>query len=476
VKILVVLNRMAHVRHFDRALRLLAERGHRVVLASQEDDLRVGLTLEHPSIEAVRAPQRRADDWTHAAKALRRTRDFVRYLHPRYADALLLRRRAFTTMVGAVSGREEEVSTHFGELLRGMNVQEQRRLDRILAKLETAIPIDPDVEAFVTAQCPDLLVVSPLVGVGFSQADFVRSARRQQIPSALLVFSWDNLSNKGLMHEIPDRVLVWNDTQREEAITLHECPPERVVVTGAPRFDEFFAMQSLIPRSELCDALGFDPERPILAYLCSSRFVAGEERQFVDRWIAEIRSSSDPALSECGIIVRPHPAGVKEWPLESRTVVRWPKPARDKASASRPFSDSRAVVMTSTLQNADQVLFDTVYHSAAAVGLNTSAEIEAAIVGRPVFTILDPAAEGQTGTVHFHYLLREHGGHVSLADNFEQHRAQLSEALAGRFDASALRTFVRRFVRPKGLEHPVSPLVADAIESLGVRDALASAR
>ena len=89
VKILVVLNRMAHVRHFDRAIRLLADHGHHVVLASQEDDLRVGETLEHPSIEVVHAPPRRTDDWNQAAKAIRRTRDFVRYLHPRYADALL---------------------------------------------------------------------------------------------------------------------------------------------------------------------------------------------------------------------------------------------------------------------------------------------------------------------------------------------------------------------------------------------------
>jgi hypothetical protein len=263
-------------------------------------------------------------------------------------------------------------------------------------------------------------------------------------------------------------VIVWNETQREEAVSLHQCPPERVVVTGAPRFDEFFEMRSLIPRAALCDAIGFNPDRPIIAYLCSSRFVAGEERQFVERWIAELRSSSDPVLSQCGIIIRPHPAGVKEWHVEPRIVVRWPKPARDKASVSKPFADPNTVVMTSTLQNADQVLFDTVFHSAAVVGLNTSAEIEAAIVGRPVFTILDPAAEGQKGTLHFHYLLREHGGHVSLAADFETHRRQLAAALAGEYERAAIDAFVRRFVRPHGLDQPVSPFVADAITSLAL--------
>jgi hypothetical protein len=147
-------------------------------------------------------------------------------------------------------------------------------------------------------------------------------------------------------------------------------------------------------------------------------------------------------------------------------MVRWLTPERDKAAVSHPFDDPQAVVMNSVMQNADQVLWDTVYHSAAVVGLNTSAEIEAAIVGRPVYTLLDPQAEGQKGTLHFHYLLREQGGHVYFSDTFEAHCAQLSDALAGRYDREALASFLRTFVRPNGIDRPVSPLVADAIEAV----------
>jgi hypothetical protein len=468
VKILFVLNRMAHVRHFDRAVRLLADRGHRIVIASQEHDTELRDVLaDHPAITAALAPTRRVDDWARAAAALRRTRDYLRYLHPRYADALLLRRRAFEKMIGSISGREE-VPADWAELLLAMNKPEQRRLDAVLAKLETAIPPDPDVHAFVAEQRPDLLVLSPMVGVGFSQADFVKSARQLGIPSGLLVFSWDNLSNKGLIHERPDRIWVWNSTQRQEAVKLHRYPAEQVVITGAPRFDAFFEMRPAITRQALCEAIGFDPEKPIITYLCSSRFVAAQEQEFVQRWLAELRQSDDPALAGCSVIVRLHPAGVKDWHRDPRVVIRWP--TREKASASKPFPDSGVVVMNSPMQNADQVLYDTVHHSAAVVGLNTSAEIEAAIAGRPVYTILDPKAEGQKGTLHFHYLLRGRGGHVYLAETFDEHRQQLSDAIAGRYDAAALEHFLRNFVRPNGLETPVSPIVADAIESLVVHE------
>jgi hypothetical protein len=466
VRILFVVNRLAHVRHFDRAVRLLADRGHDVCLASQDDDVELwGVLARQPRIRAIVAPRNRGDDWGAAATMVRRTRDYIRYLHPRYASANLLRERAFEKMIGSVSDSAETLGPEWSELLLRVPKTDQKRFDVLLAKLETAIPADPDIDEFLTAQRPDALVLSPMVGIGFTQADFVKSARALGIPSGMLVFSWDNLSNKGLIHEMPDRVLVWNDIQLREAIKLHKCPEGRIVITGAPRFDEFFEMQPASTRAEFCQLAGLDPARPIITYLGSSKFVAAAEQAFVTRWIAAIRGSSDPALAGASLVIRPHPAGEKNWHADNSTDVRWPK-VGEKATVSRPFGDDRAVVMNSPMQNADVVLYDTVHHSAAIVGLNTSAEIEAAIVGRPVFTILDSNAKGQQGTLHFHYLLRARGGHVELAESFDQHAAQLSDALAGKYGRDAIDAFVQRFVRPHGLNVPVAPRVADAIEAL----------
>ena len=466
MRLLFVLNRMAHVRHFDRAVKILADRGPEICLASQDDELDVRAVLaKHPRITSTAAARNRGDDWTAAAAMLRRTRDYIRYLHPRYASAGLLRHRAFEKMVGAVSDRAESMGPEWSELLLRMPKPEQKRIDALLAKLETAIPCDPDIEAFVAAQRPDAIVLSPMVGIGFTQADFVKSARALGIPSGLLVFSWDNLSNKGLIHEMPDRVFVWNDIQAREAVKLHKCPTDRLVVTGAPRFDEFFEMKPSTTHEDFCRMGRLDMTRPIITYLCSSKFVAAAEQTFVAQWISELRRSPDPMLSGSNLIIRPHPAGGKGWHGPDAFDLRWPR-IGEKATVSRPFADERPIVMNSPMQNADAILFDTVYHSAGVVGLNTSAEIEAAIVGRPVFTIVDRNARGQEGTLHFHYLLRSQGGHVDRAADFDEHRAQLSAALAGRYDRSQITAFVERFVRPRGLNVAVAPIVADAIEAL----------
>jgi hypothetical protein len=102
------------------------------------------------------------------------------------------------------------------------------------------------------------------------------------------------------------------------------------------------------------------------------------------------------------------------------------------------------------------------------VGLNTSAEIEAAILDKPVLTVKAGAfAPGQEGQLHFRYLLQEHGGFVHTAASFDQHVDQLGEALAGDPLAGARRQFLETFVRPLGIDVPAGPALADAIEALG---------
>src|SRR5687768_17214172 len=98
-------------------------------------------------------------------------------------------------------------------------------------------------ELFLKAEAPDLLLVTPLVDFGSYQTDYVKAAHRIGLPVAFVPFSWDNLTNRGLIRVAPDRVLVWNDRQQHEAVALHGVPADRVVVVGAPRFDEFFAMR-----------------------------------------------------------------------------------------------------------------------------------------------------------------------------------------------------------------------------------------
>ena len=109
--------------------------------------------------------------------------------------------------------------------------------------------------------------------------------------------------------------------------------------------------------------------------------------------------------------------------------------------------------------------FDSLYHSAAVVGLNTSAFIEAGIVGRPVLTILLPEwHENQLGTAHFRYLFEAGGGLLVSARSFDEHLAQLEQAVTD--PPPGPRPFVREFVRPHGLDVPATPIFVERVEAM----------
>jgi hypothetical protein len=160
-----------------------------------------------------------------------------------------------------------------------------------------------------------------------------------------------------------------------------------------------------------------------------------------------------PTLRDVGVIVRPHPQNADGWrgnPLGDRPGVRvFPAAGEDPRS-----------------QAARQSYFDSIFHAALVVGINTTALVESAIVGRRSYTVRDPRfAQTQDGTLHFHQLLEANGGPLRVADTMDEHLAQLAAGL--RDDArEPLEAFVRAFVRPLGLHVDVAPIVADRIADL----------
>jgi len=108
--------------------------------------------------------------------------------------------------------------------------------------VERAIPSSAEVETLIRSVDPDVVVVSPFLIGGSPQTDTVKSAQALGVPAMVCVANWDNLTNKGHMRVMPDRVVVWNEDQRREAVELHDVPEDRIDVTGAQPFDRWFGL------------------------------------------------------------------------------------------------------------------------------------------------------------------------------------------------------------------------------------------
>ena len=323
----------------------------------------------------------------------------------------------------------------------------------------------PAIERFLDLQRPDLVAITPLIGLSASsQIDLLRSAQARGLRTAVLVWSWDHLSSKAIIRDAVDGLFVWNDAQKREAIEMHGVPEKSIVVTGAQCFDRWFGRSPSRDRADFLRRVGLPENRPYVLWVCSALLPGGPpEPELVTRWLAHLRASADPRLRDASILIRPHPSRTSDW-----DGVDWRRFGNIALFGDNPIEEE-----------ARDDYFDSLYHSAVVVGITTSAFIEAAIVGRPVMTIyFDEVKQEHEGSLHFQLLLNFAGGLMTTAATLDEHEAQLASFIDGPPPEllERQRRFVKAFVRPHGLMTAATNIVADRLEELSAGPSAVKAR
>ena len=454
MKILFLMDSPEYLRFYDSAVQELAARGHEVAIAvnNQRDKKPVGIERLRSCADRVRVlgvvPES-VGLWSHVAYMLRGTMDFLRFLHPTFREAPALRAR--------IKRKVLPRAYHWLDAIPRLSAGTVRRVERLLMTTERAVPVQRSIREFLQAQAPDVLLVSPLVNAASDQVDWVKAARLCGIRTGVCIASWDNLTNKGLLRVEPDVVIVWNDAQRREANEYHYIPIDRVAATGAQLFDKWFDKRVTRDRDAFCRAVGLPDSGPFVLFTGSSSFISesSAEVAFVRRWIAALRASGHPELRDVNVLVRPHPYNFHRWADDP--VADLPRVSVYPRAPYNPVEPSSR-----------DDFFDSLYHCASVVGINTSAMIEAAIIGRPVCSMLAPEFAGtQEGTIHFHHLLPENGGFLRIASTLDKHVEQLGACLRDPATTRAeTERFVASFVRPHGRDRAATPIFADVVERL----------
>lgn len=450
------LRSLRQLRFYQSLLELLTARGHRVTLMveARRREVDESAWLEQMAAHENFAYQtwrwNQRDRWLQRSKRIGAAMEYVHFNLPRFRDrGRYLRHKnapAPIRMLVSIAGARTGVGL--------------RLLYRVLSLLDRSNPQPTEPRDWLRSLRPDVVVVGDTGcrgGPGPFSVAFTAAALQSGIPTLGCVSSWDNLTTRPRLRAVPHRLAVWNELQLEEAESIHRVPRERVVVAGAPGFDAWFDWKPR-PREEFLQRVGLPPERPVVLWVCSCvNLWEPPEVSLVVRWLEALRSSPHAVLREAGVLVRPHPLRTQAWAGADLSslgpAVVWPND-----DVSFP---------TNAEQRAEY--FDSIYHSGAVVGINTSAMIEASIVGRPVMSFVDEAYEdSQFGALHFEYLLDASGGALRLAASLEEHAQDLARLLT-REDpeaAEASRRFVARFVRPQDITVPATSRLVGAIESL----------
>jgi hypothetical protein len=165
-------------------------------------------------------------------------------------------------------------------------------------------PTRPEIAAVLDTVRPSLVLVSS-PGHFWLDHFVLDEARRRGIPSVCIVLSWDNLYSRGPLCRRPDRLLVWSEEMRRQAIEVHQFPAERIAVTGPLQFLYYDGPVTSAEAAAMRTHVGLGPEEPYLAYVCGSRTAEYD----VEDVLAMIEQLAGGPFARLRIVVRPHPQG-----------------------------------------------------------------------------------------------------------------------------------------------------------------------
>ena len=141
---------------------------------------------------------------------------------------------------------------------------------------------DGNYEKFFDKYRPDLVVAYS----AFDQSGLplVRLAKRKNIPTMGVVLSWDHLvTPKGAAASVShDKLIVWNELMRQEAVQYFGYDEKDVIITGTPQFDYYIKFADEIEtRESFFKKYGLDPKKKLIFYTTSPPRISPNEPEIL---------------------------------------------------------------------------------------------------------------------------------------------------------------------------------------------------
>jgi len=196
--------------------------------------------------------------------------------------------------------------------------------------------------------------------VDFREDLVAMAANQMQTPVVTMIPSWDNLSSKGVLLSIYDRIFVWNEMMKVEVLNLYpafECID--IDAIGVPRFDVHQnSPNGEFSREALLSGLGLSPDKATILYANTATSSFPQQIQVIKHIIEACRNGE---IENSQVLVRCHPhddVSQYEQLNEEGLVAVWPKASDAKRAfgveAAPPVDD--LIRLTAMIKASDVVV------------------------------------------------------------------------------------------------------------------------
>lgn len=160
-------------------------------------------------------------------------------------------------------------------------------IQNFLRWLDQKLFYDTILEPFFSRYQPDLIFCPNVLG-RFDLC-FLKTAKKLGVATVGLVNSWDNLSSRGLLRHVPDKILVHNEEIKNDAVCLQGIPIECVTVCGIPHFDYYVTMERS-SREEFYKRIGVSLDKKIILFCPAGSRMNQTEWQVIESLDRAIKS------------------------------------------------------------------------------------------------------------------------------------------------------------------------------------------
>jgi hypothetical protein len=280
----------------------------------------------------------------------------------------------------------------------------------------------PQIEALFDRHQPIMLVTSS-PGLILSEVPLLRTAVRRNVWAMAIDPSWDNFTNKLLPVRRVNRLVVWNQLMKQQAVDLHGYQPDEIRLAGVPQWDRYFREGVTISREAYCARVGADPGRALLTLTTTPRELYAHHDHVLRVMLQAL--ATNRFVKPAQVLVRLHPRDERvhyaEFERTAGVIVE--KPFRETVRAA----DGLAVDVTADSQ---QHLADTLHHSDVIINVASTIAIEAAIFDTPVVNI---SFDGETPS-EFARSARRYYRFTHYTNVTRQHAVRVAETPAALID------------------------------------------
>lgn len=251
-----------------------------------------------------------------------------------------------------------------------------RRFFRKLVRfLDYAIVKDHHYSAYFEKYKPDLVFLAHLFGD--DEVAILKDAKSRRVKSVGLITSWDKTTGRCMLRLLPDKLIVYNETVKEEAVNFADMQPVDITVVGVPQYDFYFRNKPK-SREEFCSDWGINNGKKIVVFAPS-----GRERGDADRSLIRIVYgilNTELASFNVQLIVRfpPNDKVDLDADLLNKDII-YQKPGHK-------FSGERGVDWDMNFLDL-QELVDTLSYSDLVISLTSSIAIDAALFDKPIINV-----------------------------------------------------------------------------------------